>query len=346
MSPGDLNRMFDALAPSPEQRQEGLHRLLQEERNARPMKRMKQMKRLAVAGIAAALMLVLCAAAVVTHIDEKLLGYFHMTPDQEPLMAPTAVRVEQSHTYDGGWTVAVRQVLSDRWSLVARIDVTAPDGTRVDSESSWLGISADETPHRMGSAVSVYPLSGQEEEDAEDNQATFLFHISFEDDDASGIPGNSFEITPEAFEYTTSNGTRQQIALNGWTCPVTVSAQDPGILYELNQPVTLQDGSLTLESVYLSPISVVLRLRNGASNIEDADQLGPDDLYVASEVRLETASGMAVLMDPNNEFGGTSNPDPEDPDSIYATLQYRTAEIMDPAEISTLTFCGQNFVLH
>ena len=125
-----------------------------------------------------------------------------------------------------------------------------------------------------------------------------------------------------------------------------MSAQDPGILYELNRPVTLQDGSLTLESVYLSPISVVLRLRNGASNLEDVDLTGPDDLYPVSEIRLETVSGTAVLMDPNRQFGGTSNPDPEDPDSIYATLQFRTAEIMDPAEISSLTFCGQTFALN
>ena len=343
MSPCDLNRMFDALAPSPEQQQEGLHRLLREERNARPM---KHMRRLTVAGIAAALMLLLCAAAVVTHIDEKILGYFHMTPAQEPLMAPTAVRLEQSHTYDGGWTVAVRQVLSDRWSLVARIDVTAPEGIQIDSESSWLGITADQTPHCMGLAVGAHPLNGQEEVDSEDNQASFLLHVSFEDDDESGIPGSTFEITPNAFVYTTSNGMKQQIDLGGWTCPFTVSAQDPGILYELNEPVALQDGSLTLESVYLSPISVVLRLRNGASNIEDVDLLVPDDLDLASETTLETASGTTVLMDPDHLFRGASNPNPEDPDSIYATIQFSTTEIMDPSEISSLTFCGQIFALH
>ena len=52
MEPCDLNRMFDALAPTPEQEQAGLDRLLQTERKVVPM---KKLKKLTVAGIAAAL---------------------------------------------------------------------------------------------------------------------------------------------------------------------------------------------------------------------------------------------------------------------------------------------------
>lgn len=56
----ELNRMFDALAPTPEQEQNGLNRLLHEERKVRPM---KKLKKLTVVGIAAALMVVSVAAA-------------------------------------------------------------------------------------------------------------------------------------------------------------------------------------------------------------------------------------------------------------------------------------------
>lgn len=60
MEPHELNRMFDALAPTQEQEQAVLSRLLQTERKGRPM---KKLKKLTVIGIAAALMVVSVAAA-------------------------------------------------------------------------------------------------------------------------------------------------------------------------------------------------------------------------------------------------------------------------------------------
>ena len=56
----ELNRMFDALAPTPEQEQTVLDRLLHEERKVVPM---KNLKKLTVIGIAAALMIISVAAA-------------------------------------------------------------------------------------------------------------------------------------------------------------------------------------------------------------------------------------------------------------------------------------------
>ena len=67
MEPRDLNRMFDALAPTPEQEQAGLDRLLQTERKVKPM---KKLKKLTVAAVAAALMVISCAAAGVPVLDK------------------------------------------------------------------------------------------------------------------------------------------------------------------------------------------------------------------------------------------------------------------------------------
>ena len=68
-----LNRVFDQVKPSPEGRERMLDRLLQTERKDRPM---KKLKKLTVAAIAAALMVISCAAAVVTGLDQRLIDYF------------------------------------------------------------------------------------------------------------------------------------------------------------------------------------------------------------------------------------------------------------------------------
>ena len=60
MEPRDLNRMFDALAPTADQEQAVLDRLLQTERKGKPM---RKLKKLTVFAVAAALMVISVAAA-------------------------------------------------------------------------------------------------------------------------------------------------------------------------------------------------------------------------------------------------------------------------------------------
>lgn len=127
MEPHELNRMFERLAPTPEQERAVLDRLLQTERKVTPM---KKLKKLTVLAIAAALMVITCAAAVVTGFDQRLADYFGAGPEQvEQLSAAAATQDPVSHTYDSGWTVEISQVLSDRYMVAALIDFTAPEGT-------------------------------------------------------------------------------------------------------------------------------------------------------------------------------------------------------------------------
>ena len=86
-----VRRVFDQIKLPPEQRQAMLDRLLQTQREERTMKRMKK---LIVVGIAAALMVTACAAAVVTGLDRRLADYFGAGPEQVELLAPGAVRVD------------------------------------------------------------------------------------------------------------------------------------------------------------------------------------------------------------------------------------------------------------
>ena len=66
MDPRELNQMFEQLAPTPEQMQRGLNRLLQEERKGYPVKRWK---RAVLAVVVAALLVTVAAAA-----NPELLG--------------------------------------------------------------------------------------------------------------------------------------------------------------------------------------------------------------------------------------------------------------------------------
>jgi len=124
MGPHELNRMFDRLAPTPEQEQAGLDRLLNEEREEKPVKKIKA---LTILGLAAALMVVSCAAAGLTGLDRRLLEYFG-AGREEQLSSAVVAAEPVSHTYPSGWTVQIGQVLADRYMATAVVDITAPEG--------------------------------------------------------------------------------------------------------------------------------------------------------------------------------------------------------------------------
>ena len=333
----ELNQMFDRLAPTPEQEQNGLNRLLQTERKVRPM---KKLKKLTAAGVAAALMAVTCAAAVVTGVDQKILGYFNIAPEQEPLMAPTAVRVEKSHTYGNGWTVDIRQAISDRYSMAVLFDVTAPEGTSMDWEKSGIRVQSHPSTSSpsWGVGSSDYQLA---DEDPEDNRASYLLFLHYDNQEAYDILGSVWELTPEYFWYIEQDGTDREVPLEGWTCTVRLSEQDPGLLYEVGKPISLIGCETELYQAYLSPISFFFRLRNIPDALwETGSDLGDE---LRSNVFLHTDSGEVIGM--TLTMGGLTNPDPYDFSKEYGLYQYDLEQVIDPAEIVSVTICGQVFAL-
>lgn len=131
-----VRRVFDQIKLPPEQRQAMLDRLLQTQREERTMKRMKK---LIVVGIAAALMVTACAAAVVTGFDQRLADYFGAGPEQVELLTPGAVPLDVT-AEDNGAVLHISQLLMDRYNILILADFTAPEGTVLDMDEEKDGI--------------------------------------------------------------------------------------------------------------------------------------------------------------------------------------------------------------
>ena len=122
----DLRRMFDQIAPTQEQEVTMLDRLHRTEREEQTMKR--GMKRGLVALVAAALMMT-AAFAVAAGLDQRLMDYFGIGQEDLNLVSNGIVQVDKTHAYKNGWTVAVKQLLFDRYCGEILVDLTAPEGT-------------------------------------------------------------------------------------------------------------------------------------------------------------------------------------------------------------------------
>ena len=140
MEDRDIYRVFEQVKPTRSQEEAMLERLFSEERKGRPMKLMK--KTIAVLA-AAALLLMTCAFAAVTGLDQRLLNYLGVSAQEEPLLSPMAVPLDIV-VEDSGCTLEVKQVLADQYAALILVEFTAPEGTVLNGKQYEFGtVQAD-----------------------------------------------------------------------------------------------------------------------------------------------------------------------------------------------------------
>lgn len=319
----DLNRMFDALAPTLEQEQAGLSRLLQTERKVTPM---KKLKKLTVLGVAAALMVTACAAAVATGIDQRLLNYFGAGPKQAELLAPGAVPVDVT-VEDNGAALHVTQALTDRYNIMIVADFTAPEGTVLDMKeeldiSRCFGGMDWSMPDLLDQAGTVIDHQGGwgwqmkvlDDGAPLDNHLSLLFRMELENGIQAdwGIAGmalrnkNLLRYDPEQDQYFT-------VYSGDWSCQIPLTWQDMGRSIQPNQTVGDLDGiDITLTELYLSPMTMRLQFK---SEVPIPQQFGGGignrwlQLVNFENVTLTARSGKTI---PLTDLGGSSGDQDKD----------------------------------
>ena len=124
---------------------------------------------------------------------------------------------------------------------------------------------------------------------------------------------------------------------------MSLSNQDPGLLHEVDQPISLKGSETVLDQIYLSPISFAFRLRHLPDALWDTE-VGLLSEYWDDNIILHTTSGETVKMD-TLYMGGLTNPDPSDSGAAYGHFLFRPEWVIDPAEIVSVTICDQTFAL-
>ena len=316
MEPHELNRMFEGLAPTAEQEEEGLRRLLQTERKVTPM---KKLKKLTVAGIAAALMVISCAAAAVTGIDQRLMDFMGWGEQAQELLAPGAVSLDIT-VEDNGSTLHITQMLMDRCSLMVLADFTAPEGTVLDmGHSERWGYTRFGDCYKMpyvldkdGKELYVNTSSGcgweiLEDDDPADNHLTMLFKLSVPAGGALYREGAAyFGLAARNLKAYDREAERDVTLCTGnWSARIPFPDQDIGWVQKV-------DGAVVKE-IYLSPMTLQITL----------DQAGA--WYLREGITLTDRDGHDVPL--TLTFGESGN-------SVVtqtANENYQLDEIVDPA---------------
>lgn len=338
----ELDRTFEQFSPTPEQERAMLDRLLKGERKETPV---KKIKKVTVVFAAAALLLLVCAFTVAAGLDQRLLNYFEVEPEKAYLLSEAALQVEESHTYANGWTLDVVQTFADRYSAMILVDVTAPEGTDLSGKLQSLDgdvLVVDWDGQRGGWEYGFRVL---EDENSADNCLSYLLSV-YPCAGSDSLLGSEVEFTPEQFRYS-KDGVWEQVDLTEeeWTFLLTFSDEDVGLYFDAERPISVDGFGLTLEGLYISPISFVLELDEGTASLEDT-QLNLDSFMRDwdENVILHTSSGEAIKV---NEFYQASLSYKSDMSGReYGRICYPLEQVIQPEEIVSVTLCGQTFSLN
>ena len=338
----ELRRVLDQVKPTPDREKAMLEDLLREheERMNGPMKKRRVLPRFAALAAAAALMATTCAFAVVTGLDQRLLGYFGGTPEQEALLSPAAVAVDKE-IKDQGSTLHVRQVIADRYSAVILMDFTAPEGTVLDGDYYTLGRSHIQGRTADGAELSSWGFDWTllEDEDPGDNRITLLYRVNFIDGDGNAL-GTTLTLD---FTGLYDNNLDENCLVQGnWKFKVALPEADPGRNVILETPIEIEEKKVTLTSLYLSPISLAWELGEGKDDLEALD-------HSALHGRKDWPELITLTMEDGRELS---------PGEIkFMITQFKTdllerdrgrycfglPEIIDPEAAVSVTIFGQSF---
>ena len=241
---------------------------------------------------------------------------------------------------DRGTTLRIEQAIADRYSAVVLMDFVAPEGTVLDGDyyilgdHDYLGLRATSSEGTELNTLST-EFTLLEDEDPADNHISLLFTIH---DIAGKFNFLGGELSMDFEGLYDSNVTENALAEGRWKCKVTLPQEDPGVCTVLDTPINIGENQVTLHSLYLSPISLTLELRQGQDHMETIGRDVNDSEKWQKQVILNTIEGQGLPVGDCNFLHTIYTSD----SGLYS---FRLESIMDPAQVASVTLFGQTFSL-
>lgn len=341
MSTRDLRDLFESFSPTPEQEAAMLDRLLRGERTKRTVKFEKLWKRGLAAAACAAALLLACAFTMASGLDEKLMALFGAGTEDARQIAGGVVQADQVHTYENGWTAELKQVLVDRYTLAALVELTAPEGTSLSEENCTLFAVGDVEPGGSGEGIGGY-VNGAfvlPDGDPMDNHITFLYHrspTSYLGGAVDPFLGSELTFTLRELNDKWGEDCIADFTEEPYSFTVTLPDRDSGRQYRLEQSTRIGDEEVVLADLYLSPISVAFTL-----------QVQPNDprLWGMTEFSDVMDTTVLTLADGGTVRAENAYGQSYDPTTGEARFVFRLGQITDPEQVASLSFLDQTFSL-
>lgn len=358
----EYNWLMDQTRLSPEG-EARIIEVLEEKQREAPLRR-KRRKGPLIAALAAAAVLLMGAAAV--GLSPVLERYFADTPEKElSLLGTGAYPIGISQSYEG-WTVTLTDCVGDDHNIYIGIQVDAPEGTVLappeDAMDGGFGFKEYILDLKRDTTIESWALANLEDDNPADNRVCYVMEVHTYTlnpiQDPSDLTADIELMGFYDYWRTQAQGEIQQHdrssltqAVQNYTFrfeDVPLHYADRTIRLTPNQEIRLLDGTTTITSVEISPITISVRVEGGAC--ADHHQTVPRDGSCNGLITmtLNMKDGTQIQAGEPGVGSGCAD-DPEDKTSPYGAFIETTRyyhdmgepfRFIDPTQVKSVEVCG------
>ncbi|MCM3292645.1 hypothetical protein M3661_21225 [Paenibacillus sp. MER 180] len=266
MSDNQINRLFEALAPTSEQKEKMFHNIVVHSQNeAKRQSRFTPARRLRPALLCAILIGCLTTtalAAAYIGLDDAFLKFLKPANQEQAQFLSNGAYVIDKHIKNENGTLTMKQVVGDSNRTFILMNFTAPEGTVLD---------ADE--YRFESTYLRYDRSGKDrfgyssgfdvldDGHPDDNNISLIMKITTK----NSLAGRTFDFEFENLQIRNPLTKDFETIIPGtWKTTVKLDFKEYSNVYQIDQDIDMYGYKAVLKTISISPISITLKLESNS----------------------------------------------------------------------------------
>jgi hypothetical protein len=262
LSSNDMNRLFEALTPSTEQKEKMLHNIFVQSQNEHTSHRkFTRVKRLRPAVLAAVLMVCLTTtafAAAFMGLDEAFLKFLKPVNNEQAQYLSNGAYVVDKHVVNEDGSLAIKQVIGDSNLTYILMDFTAPEGTVLNAARYRFEETMMNTDQRYHSTGYQVLADGN----PNDNKISLVMNIMTNNSIAGQNVHFKFKDMQAADPLP---GVFETVIPGSWETAFKLDFKEYSNLHQIDQNITMFGYSAVLKTISVSPISISLKIESSSS---------------------------------------------------------------------------------
>lgn len=266
MSNKQINRLFEALAPTSEQKEKMFHNIVVQSQNeAKKQSRFTPKRRLRPALLCAVLIGCLTTtalAAAYIGLDDALLNFLKPANQEQAQFLSNGAYVIDKQIQNENGTLTMKQVVGDSNRTFILMNFTAPEGTVLDAdeyrfESTYLRYD------RSGRDRFGYSLGFDVLDDGHpnDNSINLVMKITTK----HSLARRTFDFEFENLQIRNPVTKDFETIIPGtWKTTVKLDFKEYSSVYQINQDIDMYGYKAVLKTISISPISITLKLESNS----------------------------------------------------------------------------------
>jgi len=294
----------------------------------------KKKRILAIALIAVLAFATTAFAAEIFQWDVRISNYLGIEAQNSEALSGGGMNVDVRDE-NGGVAIKAVQTIGDGTNIYILFDVTAPEGQKIYPESGFDMIylrvgNALDGPTGMG-----YNCNMIEDDNPDDNKATFLLAM----DANKKINDKKISVKFENLRhYMIGSGEMITDVPGDWELEWKLDYKDISTKYRIGKDLTVNEGTVSVDSISVSPIA--LNVRISGSCVKEYD-LAPRDPQEGELIRITAITlkdGTVLTQEDASSWSNAIN------GSEYV-LNMQMKKLLDVAQVKSVSLNGTEFEL-